>query len=235
MTNISEEWKYIDLEFYLKYQDFNTKYLKEDDYKFMRLAYLENKSVDEIRTSPIILLNSYLERWKFLTEDILDIAIEEQEPYFEINNKTYFIQKNFEMLSFEQWQHLDEILKASEQDNNFYKNIHLLLSIVSFQRIDYDYDKAVELSQLLLKEKVYYLAQAIGFFLSNEQQLLIDTTSYLKIIANQELMKAEAMLNKLLTSIKVGGGIPFLKRWQIMIYVSMMRFYLKRFKKSLQI
>lgn len=234
MHNISEYWKEIDLEFYLKYIEFASTLKKEDvEYYYHILSFLENKTYEEIKSLPVSLFNVYFERWKFLTEDILSISYEDNNPLLFLDGETYFIQKNFELLSFEQWQNIDSVIKLSDDDKNYLKNIHIILSIACQTRENYNYDKAIELSKVLLKEKMYYIIPNISFFLFNENLSLTDMISFLKKIQQQEILKSEAMLNSLQNFQKHGGGMGLLKRWLIMIYVGMMRYYLKQFKKSL--
>jgi hypothetical protein len=236
MTNISDYWKEIDVEFYLNYVAHISKLDKDNpDYLYHRLAYLESKPYTTIKALPVLQLAILIERWDFLYEEILEIPKEELEPFIFLDGKYYYIEKNFDNLSFEQWQNKDSVMQLSKDDNNYLKNIPMMLGIVAQRREEYTYDKAVELSKVILQEKMYYVIPSIGFFLTNEELSPNDMILYLKKIQQEEIMKAEAMLNNLLNLRRHGVGMSFLKRWQITIYVSMMRYYLRRFKKFLQI
>lgn len=225
---MNESWKEISLEFYLEYLKMHRKYKDDDYYKYIRLAFLENKSVDEIRSTPFGILNLYNDRWDFITEDILS---NKEEAMIDLEGKLYYIQTKFELLNLEQWENIDALLQRHQDDKNFLDDIHLLLAIAIQDRKSYSFIEAERLSQIILKEKIFYISSNISFFLSNEKKPEQNILTYLEEQKKEQITKSELMLTNLLTSAKNGDGIPSLKRWQIMIYVSMMRFYLKLYMK----
>lgn len=227
---MNESWKEISLEFYLEYLKMHRKYKDDVNYKYIRLAFLENKSVDEMISTPFGMLSIYHQRWEFITEDILSTK---EDPMIDIEGKIYYIQKEFDLMNLEQYENIDSILKMHQEDKNFLDDIHLLLAIAIQKRKEYSYEEAKRLSQLILKEKLFYISPAISFFLSDGKKSNQSILTYLEEKKREEIMKSEAMLIKLQNSIDNGDGIPSLKRWQITIYVSMMLFYLKLYKKFL--
>lgn len=234
---VSEDWRKIDLEFYLKYINYITaiKLSTEDDLeKGLRLlAFLEGKDYNQLINEPKFLIDTKHQKWEFLSQRIIDIEVEE--PFIEIEGEMYMVQKNFELLSFEQYQHQTEILKESEEDNNYYKNIHLLLAICLIPRDKYSFEKAEILAKKLLKCNMYDLIPAINFFLSKEQSFMIDIHTFLKQVESKKLKQMEVILTQLELSIRHGVGIQHYTLWQTKTLRNLIKFYLYHYKKYLSI
>lgn len=157
MKELSEDWKKITLKEYLDYRDYILKTKEDEKYKnepFHIYEYLEKKSMKAVSQYE---LNIIIDRWDFLKEDFEDVN--NVNATIDINNDTYLIQKDFNNLSFLQWQNMEEFSKT-----DILRNIHIIMAIASSKKEDYDYDKAIELSELLNDSPMYYIIPNINFF-----------------------------------------------------------------------
>lgn len=235
---ITTDWRNITLEFYLKYINYTTamKFYKEisvEERGLRLLAFLENKKYEDIKSLPVFLLSTIQTKWEFLSQQTNGISF--QEPFIEIEGKIYFIQKNFELLSFEQYQNQTEYLKESEEDKNYHKNLAILLAISCIPREQYKLETAQSLSNKILKTDMYSLIPAINFFLSKENYYIKDIHTCLKEVQEMKLKELEAILNKLEISITHGVGTQHYTIWQMKILQNLIKSYLYLYKTYLSI
>src|SRR6478735_4288970 len=227
---MNNEWKKIDLKFYLEYLNFINNY-KGDEYFINRLSFLEKINVDDLNTYPIFYIQELNEKWSFLNENIDDL-IDENSNEIEIENEVYFIQKDFSFLTMNQWQNIDSILKQSDNDKNYLKNIHILLSICIQNPSDYSYEKALILSEKILKINMFFLTKNINFFLSKDNQLSLNSQLFLMKKMEQKLItNLEVLLGDKTSSIPSGAGIQFYTKFRMRIMLLWIKFYLKKLKK----
>lgn len=231
---ITNDWKNITLEFYLKYQNYCLSEKISDDLndteKGLRyLSYLEGKTYEEIKAMPQFLLAACSKKWEFLSDDYSKLEL--LEPFIEIEDKVYFITKDFNTLSLEQYQHIEYVLKQSEIDKNYLKNIHLLIGISCIPRLEYTFEKAEALSMKILEINMYNILPNISFFLFENKELLNNTLSYLRRIETKKLAEMEVIQNKLEILIKRGDGLSLLSKWQMKIYYYLIKYYTWSYKK----
>mgnify|MGYP006346673849 FL=1 len=148
-------------------------------------------------------------------------------PIIEIEDKTYMIQKDFNYLSFEQWTNMDSLLK----DKDSFKNIHKLLAISILDPKSYKYEDVESISNYLLQQPLSVLTPNIIFFLNSEDILSENIHSCLKIMETQQLNQIQIYMKRGWNLVKSGIGMKFYKRFQMTIYLIMVKFWLYKYKK----
>ena len=231
-TDLHNNWKDITLKEYLKYVEFTLKLNKDDlEYSYKLLAFLEKVSLEEIKSKPIVMVNILLDKYSYLSQDIFNTETSLDSLSLEILGEFYPIQKDFQMLTFEMWQNIDEILKQSSSDNNYLKNINLLLAIASYPKETYNYDKAMLHANYIINMKMYDLIPNISFFFTKEDKSLKTTLLSLKEQKENMIQEMDLMLNKISYSAKLGVGMSLWSILQTKIYVSLVRYYIRIFKR----
>ncbi len=228
MQEINSKWKNITLRKYLEYMNHFNTFKNDSNLSLRLLSFLDETDYQELLDSPIGILNQKYQRWEFLQEDFSECKT--QDANLDVGGKIYFINKNFNAISFGQWQAMDEVLKLSDEDKNILKNIHILIAICSILPSDYTYEKATDLSKLILDQSMYNVIPNIVFFLNSEHQSLIPTLTYLREVQLQKVMEMEVTMSKLQISTRHGGGMGLWSRLRTKILLSLMRYWLKLYK-----
>jgi len=206
-----------------QYLEFREGLILNSDNKFYFIEHFEKINVKDVS---LIELELLINKYSFLSESFE--SDENISPVININ-KGYSINKNFELLSFEQWENLDSIIKSS--GDNIFKNIHVLLAITCFEPKEYTYDKAIELANCFLESKMFYIIPNINFFLFKETESLKTFHTYLKKMEQTYLNQAWNILKQIKTSNKSGGGILRWSRLRMIIFCYLIKCWLKRFEK----
>lgn len=228
--NISEKWKKIDLKFYLKFIGYNfslDKELTDMDRELSLISFCENITLDKLKSKTKIEIEFIRERWDFLAEDILKI---EGSNLINLNEEYFIINKDFNQISFSKWENIDAVLKASD-DGNYLKNIHILLGIIIQPNASYDYFKAIEYSEQLLNQPMYYIIPNISFFLTEETVSSNNILFYLNKQEEKAIMNLEAILNYKPNSQTDSVGWKQYTSWRAKILLKLIRFWLKQYKR----
>jgi hypothetical protein len=223
---INEYWKRLTLRTYLKYVKCYNEYREDPDLSFRLMGALENKDYLEIKNLPIGILQDIFKHWEFINEDF---SKEEENAIVELDGESFFIRKDFGMLSMMQWQNLDEYLKLG--GDNILEYLHMYIAIVIQDRENYSWENTNKYSELLLDRKMYYVIPNINFFLRDDETSSINTLLY--SVAEEERKALENLMDTMDYSIglvKNGVGMVWWRRWLTMIFLKLMRFYLKRSK-----
>ena len=227
MKEINDDWKKITLRKYLEYTKTYYQHKDHPDLSYLLLSVNEGKTPEELKTLPLGILQRTFDRWSFLNEDFSQY---EEKAILDLGSDgTFYIRKDFGNLSLMQWQNIDELIKMA--GDNLLSNIHLYLGIVIQEREKYDYDKAVEYSNILLETPMYYIIPNINFFLREEETSSIDSAlSSIMKIEEEALENLEATLNRSIILVSSGVGMGWWRRWLTKTYLKLIRFWLKRSK-----
>jgi len=218
--NLNINWKNITLSKYLEFR----KYVSNNiDNRFAFIEFFENVKCENI---PILQLNLLIEKYSHLLEDFQN---ENEEFISSYLFDEYHIQKNFNLLSFEQWENMDSILKRDEKD--IFSNIHLLLAISCQPSKDYKFENAQILSEKILNTSMYNLIPAICFFLFKEIESSNNILSYLKKMESESLNQIEIYMKQIRNSLKYGVGTKFFTICRTGIFYVLMKLWLYRYKK----
>lgn len=217
---LNQNWKNITLKEYLEFRS----YVKSNmNNKFSFIEFFEKENCKDM---PILKLNLLVDKYSYLLEDIQN----ENEDF--INSflfDEYYIKKDFNELTFEQWENMDSILKRDQ--NDIFSNIHLLLAIACQESKNYNYKNAELLSEKILNTKMYYLIPAINFFLFKENESSNNILSYLKMM-EQEYLKQIKLYMKQIKNFQIsGGGIKFFTTFRTRIYYYLVKLWLYRYQK----
>jgi hypothetical protein len=225
---MNQTWKEITLERYLEWQ---SAFL--DGGRLGGIALMENKTTKELKNLTVLELNNLVNRYLFLEEDILEkTEFDIEDMVLNIDKEKYVINKNFETLSFEQWENIDAVLK---NDKNVLKNIHILLGIAIQKREEYTYDKAEQLSEKIKAMSMYDVAGCIGFFLLKEIQSSQSLTLYFQLQVEQKIQTINFLIMQLTSLMKFGVGISLWTNFRMRILRSTMSSLKKRLVKYLHI
>lgn len=217
---LNQNWKNITLKEYLNFRT----YIKANlDNKFSFIEFFEKENCKDM---PILKLNLLVDKYSYLLEDIQN----ENEDF--INSflfDEYYIKKDFNELTFEQWENMDSILKRDQ--NDIFSNIHLLLAIASQDSKNYNYKNAELLAEKILNTKMFNLIPAINFFLSIESESSNNILSYLKMMEQEYLKQIKLYMQQIKNSLKFGVGIKFFTTFRTRIYYYLVKLWLYRFQK----
>ncbi len=209
-------WDSITLGDYQKFLEYKKTQIDSDlkrenfaDYSFLEGSEVMNKSVAEIE--------QIVKKWDFIFYTFDNI---EPSPILNVDNKVYYIEKNFASLSGFQHQNYESLLTEDPKDKIF--NIHKILGIVVQRKNEYSHEKALELGELILNSKMSDLIPQINFFLSNETDYLNSLNSYLTTIIQKQ--KSEMMTSYS----KHGGGILSFSTWRTKILLILTKLVIKR-------
>jgi len=231
-TEIDIKFSSISLDFYLNYLEFLYKIKDSENQMILRLSFLENISEEEINNKPIFYLESLLDKWSFLN-DSLDYY-DDKSYEIEIDGEVYYMNTDFNTLNMTQWQNMDDILKQSDKDKNYLKNIDMLIAITCFLPSNYDYNKAKELAKKIRKKDVNSIYKSINFFLQKDKIQSTNSLIFLQKMEKDLIMNLETITTNLMkNSTHFGAGIMSYTKLRMRIYKLWITFWLKKFKKSL--
>ncbi len=230
MQEINIGWKNITLRKYFEYQKGLITFKNDSNLHVRLLSILEDIDYDLLKEYPVYLLESKFENWQFLADDFTKYEVK-GDNVLDLGGKIYSINKSFGTLKFGQWQDLDQILNRSEVDKDYFKNIHILIAISSILPSEYSLEKAMELSELLLDEPMFFIIPNLNFFLHKEVPSIENIITYLRMIQKDKVEEVEFMIISYRTYIKGLGGIRLWLRLRTMILLSLMRLWILQYKK----